>query len=114
MAFHESIVGAEHEWDAETMGQLVQETSQRVRTLLAKAEGITDAALDDVSSQLDSEDLADIPSQIKRSKKQIKQYKRKLRIAKAKQYTDMCEVYEAACPDPIRAPEITEPARSST
>ena len=79
VAFHESIVGAEHEWDAETMGQLVQGASQRVRTLLAKAEGITEAALDTVSSQLNSEDLADIPSQTKQSKKQLKKYKQKLK-----------------------------------
>ena len=114
VAFHESIVRAEHEWDAEAMAQLVQGASQRVRTLLAKAEGITAAALDDVSSQLDSEYLADF-LQTKRSKKlQLKNYKRKLRQAKADHYTNMCEVYEAACPDPILTPEITEPAGSST
>ena len=114
MAFHESIFSAEHEWDAETMGQLVQGASQRVRTLLAKAEGITEAALDDVSSQLNSEDLADIPSQTRRTSKQLKKYKQKLRRAKASHYTDKCEVYEAACPDPYEAPEITEPDRRST
>ena len=85
------------------MGQLVQGASQRVRTLLAKAEGITEAALDTVSSQLNSEDLADIPSQTKRSKKRLKKYKQKLRKAKADHYTDKCEVYETACPDPYVA-----------
>ena len=118
VAFHESIVRAEHEaeheWNAETMGQLVQGASQRVRRLLAKAEGSTEAALDTVSSQLNSEDFADIPSQTRQSKKQLKKYRRKLRLAKADHYTDKCEVYEAACPDPILAPEITEPAGSST
>ena len=114
VAFHETIVSAEDEWDAETMGQLVQGASQRVRTLLAKAEGITDAALDTVSSQLNSEDLADVPSQLKRSNRQLKKYKSKLRKAKAEEYTEMCDVYEAPCPDPILAPEITKPAESST
>ena len=117
VAFHETIVRAEDEWNAETMAQLVQGASQRVRTLLAKAEGITEAALDTVSSQLNSEDLADIPSQTKRSKKRLKKYKQKLRRAKADHYTDKCEVYETACPDPyvaILAPEITTPAGSST
>jgi len=114
VAFHETIVGAEDELDAETMGLLVQGASQRVRTLLAKAEGITEAALDTVSSQLNSEDLADVPSQIKRSKKQLKKYKSKLRKAK-EEYTDVCDVYyEGSCPDPILAPEITKPPESST
>ena len=110
VAFHDSIERAEHEWNAETIAQLVQGASQRVRTLLAKAEGITEAALDTVSSQLNSEDLADIPSQTKQSNKQLKKYKQKLRKAKADHYTDMCEAYEAACPDPIVAPKITKPA----
>ena len=114
VAFHETIVGADDELDPETMGLLVQGASQRVRTLLAKADGITEAALDDVSSQLNSEDLADIPSQTRRTSKQLKKYKQKLRRAKASHYTDLCEVYEAACPDPYLAPEITEPARRST
>ena len=106
--------GPKSKTGVETMAQLVQGASQRVRTLLAKAEGITEAALDTVSSQLNSEDLADIPSQTKQSNQQLKKYKQKLRKAKADHYTDKCEVYEAACPDPILAPEITEPARSST
>ena len=114
VAFHLSIERAEHEWNAETMAQLVQGASQRVRTLLAKAEGNTAAALDTVSSQLNSKDLADIPSQTKQCKKQLKKYKQKLRKAKADHYTDMCEVYEAACRDPILAPQITKPAGSST
>ena len=115
LAFHESIVGAEDELDAEAMGQLVRGASQRVRTLLAKADGITEAALDTVSTLLNSEDLADIDAQTKQTRKQLKKYKQKLRKAKADHYTDKCEVYEAACPDPIVAPQITEqaPARSS-
>ena len=96
--------GPKSKTGVETMAQLVQGASQRVRTLLAKAEGITEAALDDVSSQLDSEYLADF-LQTKRSKKlQLKKYKRKLRQAKADHYTNMCEVYEAACPDPVPTP----------
>ena len=38
----------------------------------------------------------------------------KLRKAKAEEYTEICDVYEAPCPDPILAPEITKPAESST
>ena len=111
VAFHESILSAGHEWDAETLDQLVQGASQRVRTLLAKAEGITEAALADVPSHTEAladtpeylaEDLADIPAHTQRSKKlQLKRYKRKLRIAKEDHYTDVCGVYEVACPDPI-------------
>ena len=71
--------GPKSKTGVETMVQLVQGASQRVRTLLAKAEGITDAALDTVSSQLNSEDLADIPSQIKQSNEQLNKYKQKLK-----------------------------------
>ena len=78
----------------------------------------TEAAQDIVSSQLNSEELASIPSSGRELRKFLgtkafKKYKAKLRKAKADDYTDKCEVYETACTDPIVAPEITEPAVSS-
>ena len=125
VAFHALIVRGEGGWNSDdNMVQLVQGLSERVRSLLAKGaeaepEGITGAALDIVSSQLNSEELASIPSSGRELRKFIgtkalKKYKAKLRKAKANDYTDKCEVYETACPDPIVAPEITKPAASSS
>ena len=126
VAFHASIVRGDGEWNSDNMGKLVQWLSERVRSLLVKGaeasepQGMstTEAAQDIVSSQLNSEELASIPSSGRElgkflGTKALKKYKAKLRKAKAKDYTDKCEVYETACPDPIVAPEITEPAVSS-
>jgi len=122
VAFHASIVRGEGEWNSDNMVQLIQGLSERVRSLVVKgaeAEGksTTEAARDIVSSQLNSEELASIPSSGRELRKflgtkALKKYKAKLRKAKADDYTDKCEVYETACPDPIVAPEITPQAVS--
>ena len=65
-----------------------------------------------------SEELTTIPTSGRKLRKflgtnALKKYKRKLRKAKAKDYTGICEVYEKACADPIVAPPKIPPAVSS-
>ena len=117
VAFHESILRSDGEWDSDSMGQLAQGLSERVRSLVVKGSeadewNITEAQLQSAEAR-EQRDLASIPSSGRELRKflglnALKKYKAKLRIAKAD--TEMCEVYEKACPDPMVAPEITKPA----
>ena len=108
MAFHSAIKCNDGQWDFDSVLQLVQGLPSCVRDLLQDCDPEEPfqeslGRLQDAIGSLDGSQQA-----YQQALHKVKKYKQRLR--KAKKLTKICEVYEEADPDPIVAPEITEPA----